>query len=180
QVRMKNAPGRSKPRTVEALTFTNSLIHKLASFHLIYKTLPPRCIGACSYPRAPDLFHRFLRPEIRRADPEDNAVHELECMREHQLFHFAIVNSTPMRPRQKRPTNLNLVPLLIISIVARRTNDSSGLQINCQQGPAGFHCFPKELPENVGPVTIIGRMLLPDQRIGRHCEKPVKILDPQR
>jgi hypothetical protein len=43
-----------------------------------------------------------------------------------------------------------------------------------------FQRFSKKIPEHVLFITIRTGMLLPNQRVGSHCEQPFPIVSPDR
>ena len=58
------------------------------------------------------------RPEVLRADREDDVVDEREGVLEHESFHLAVVSPAPMRPRKERPADLDLAQRLIVGMEA--------------------------------------------------------------
>jgi hypothetical protein len=55
---------------------------------------------------------------VRRIDYKDNPADEAEGMVQHELLHRAVVPPAPMRARQERPADLDLILALIIPVEA--------------------------------------------------------------
>src|SRR5262245_22629417 len=101
-------------------------------------------------------------------------------MVEHEPLHFPVVDTAPVRAREKRPTDLDLARRLVEAGVARGANHITILGINCGERSAGLHSLAEELAEYFILVTIAGRMLLPDERVGSNGVEGWVVLGPQR
>src|SRR5258705_7908639 len=75
------------------------------------ESLPTVAIDPRSSGNSTDLLDRSLRTVVLGADQEDHAVHERECVSQHQLLHLAIVLPAPARPSQERPPHLDFALL---------------------------------------------------------------------
>src|ERR1043166_2394767 len=76
------------------------------------------------YAHAPDLFHRLLRAPIARADEKYDVANKSEGVPQHQVLHLAVVNAAPICPRQKRESDFDFAPLLVVPEIARRADDA--------------------------------------------------------
>src|ERR1700691_4695280 len=85
-----------------------------------------------------------------------------------------------MRPGQKGPADFYLAVLLAISVKAGRTDDPPIAAIRDGQCASGIQGIGKEFLEHIHVAAILGRMLLPDERVGCHCVQFAEILRPQR
>ncbi len=92
-------------------------------------------------------------------------VHELEGVPEHELFHFPVVDAAPVRPGQKRPADLDLAFFLVVSVESRRPDDPAIFGINGDQCSPGFQGLAEKSLEDFFLVTVVGRMLFPNERI---------------
>ena len=54
-----------------------------------------RCLSSIGEHRA-DSLHGFARPDIRWPDHENNLLHELKCMVQHEAFQFSVILSAPI------------------------------------------------------------------------------------
>ena len=111
------------------------------------------------------LFHGLLRAKILWAHKKENAVHKLEGVPQHELFHFPIVDAAPVGSGQKRPADFNLAIFLVISVESGRPNDPAILSIDGDQCSSRFQGFAEKPLENIFLVTVIGRMLFPNEGI---------------
>src|SRR5580698_4526207 len=85
-----------------------------------------------------------------------------------------------MGARQKRPADLNLSFLRIVSVVARGAHNLLSLPVDRNQCAARLQRTLKNFLENFFLVAIVGRMLLPDHRIGSDGEQGFPVLRPKR
>src|SRR5205823_5330695 len=67
-----------------------------------------------------------------------------------------------------------------VSEVSRRADCFPRLSVNNHEPPARFHRLPEELPKRLLPVSIAGRVLLPDQRIRSDEKQFIPIPRPKR
>jgi hypothetical protein len=130
-------------------------------------------------PRA-DLLEGFLGSHIVLSDDEQNAIKELKRVIEHQRFQLTIVTSAPKRSFQKSPTNLDLGSGRFQIAVARASNDSAGLSVNDRECAFRRDRTVEKFLKYFALVTVVFRMLFPDQRIARGEEKRLEIVRLQR
>ena len=57
------------------------------------------CVGPRPHTDGAKFLNGTLRTAVVEADEEDHVVYEPECMPKHELLHFAIVTTAPVRPR---------------------------------------------------------------------------------
>jgi len=70
-------------------------------FSMKIPSFPPLCHNPT------DLFHGFLRSDIRCTYQENNALYKFKPMVQHEAFQFRVVLSAPVGAGKKRPTDLN-------------------------------------------------------------------------
>ena len=80
----------------------------------------------------------------------------------------------------KRPTNFDLAFFLVVSVESRRPDDSAIFAISGDQSSPGFQGLAEKSLEDFFLVTVVGRMLLPNERIGSYSVKLMKILRSKR
>src|SRR5688572_1378299 len=85
-----------------------------------------------------------------------------------------------MRPGEERPADLDLAVRFVIPRVAGRADDAAILPVEREEGAAGVHRPPEELTEDRLGAAIGVRVLLPDERVGRHREQRGKVLLAKR
>lgn len=127
-----------------------------------------------------NFFDGLLGANIIFSDEEHYAVNKLEGVIQQQAFHFRIVSAAPVFSREKRPSNFDLGFLLIVPVEPCRPDDLLNLPINDDERTAAFQGLFEENFEYVFSVTIVLRMLFPDERIRRDREQFVPIVRRER
>src|ERR687890_666599 len=114
---------------------------------------------------AADLLHGALRAVVLGADEEDDRLDEAEGVFEHESLHLAVVAAAPVRPREERPPYLDFTLLSVVRGEAGRADEAARRGVHDDEGPARLHSPAEELPEDILPVAVARRVLLPYQRV---------------
>src|SRR5260370_29242375 len=101
-------------------------------------------------------------------------------MKQHELFHCPMIDAAPMRSGQKCPADFDLAFILVVAVESRRPDDPAISGINGDQRSPGFQGLAEECPENLFLVTVLDRMLFPNERIRSYGVEVMKILRPKR
>jgi hypothetical protein len=92
---------------------------------------------------------------------ENHAVYKFEGVPQHEVLHFSVVLSSPMRTRQKRPADLNFSILGFVSAIPRGTNDPLRLPVDGSKCSSRIQGLAKKLFEDFFFVAIVGWVLFP-------------------
>src|SRR5262245_48264864 len=84
---------------------------------------------------ASDLLDGALGTVVLEADEEENAIHPLKGMLQHQALHLAVVLSAPVSARQKCPTDFDLAFHIVVAMKSRRADHTSAASIQGNEGP---------------------------------------------
>ena len=158
----------------------SGFVGKRGGSDAIDKTGPARAILPFAYMACTNLFDRSLRAKILRAYPEDDTAHVLEGVTQHELFDFQVVGPAPVRSRQERPADLDLACVFLVSVKSRRADDAAVAGIKDDQRPAALQRLAKERLEYIFPVTIVIRMLFPDEWIRSNGVQALIVVGPER
>jgi hypothetical protein len=107
---------------------------------------------------------------------KDNAIDKLESMLQHETLHLTVVDATPVGSGQEGPANLDLASLLVVTMEARRSNHVSSVGVDCDQSTTGRQGLTKVCAEGPFFMSILVRMLLPNEPIGSDCVEVIVIL----
>ena len=84
-----------------------------------------------------------------RTNDEDHALDRLKRVFQHQALHLAVVAASPILARQEGPANFDHAAIWIVTVEARRSDDSAGGAIDCDQRAARTRASSKNA-RNVG------------------------------
>jgi hypothetical protein len=156
------------------------VLPKTCCCDLEHVAVTPARVDPRSGAHASDRFDGTLRSNISNTDNEDDPVDELEGMLKHEPLHLAVVSATPMRPREKRPTDLHFAPAFVEGVEPRRTDDAARGSVDGNQSAPRVHRLLKETAEPLGLAAVFHRVLLPDERIRGHSKERVEIVRSKR
>src|SRR5262249_54884783 len=67
-----------------------------------------------------------------------------------------------------------------VTVIPRRASDPALLGVDGDQRAAGLHRFAEKGPKDLFLTAILGRMLLPDERVPSHGKESIEILSSKR
>ena len=127
-----------------------------------------------------DLLNGASGAKILRSDQKDHMIDKLESVSQHQLLHFTIVAAAPVRPRQKRPADLDFAALGVVTVKSGRANDATVGSVERDKCAGRFQCFTEEIAKDFLLMPIASGVLLPYQRIASDRVQTIEIFWPQR
>jgi hypothetical protein len=118
---------------------------------LVNQTVSSAAVGTSPDPNCTDLLHSALRSDVLGVNEEHDAAHEPEGVAKHEPFHLAVVGTAPMRPREERPTDLDLASASVIAAKARRADDTTLRRSIATSAPPEARCSLKNSRKNSFP-----------------------------
>ena len=127
---------------------------------LVDQTVASAAVETRPDPNCTDLLDSALRSDVLRVNEKDDAAHEPEGVLKHEPFHLAVVGTAPMRPREERPTDLDLASASVIAMKTRRSDDATLAAVDRDKRASGSEVLREERAKRLLPVAIGHRMLL--------------------